>query len=176
MVYSDKKSLTYLLQQPVVSADHQNWVARLMGFKFDVVYKPGPENKAADSLSRLHEEVGELATLVSSTCWMQEEEFQKVISSDEALQKIITDLQQQKYIHHGFSLFKGVLLYKNRLVMSSKSAFIPTLLHEFHTTPSGGHSGFLRIYRRLAVNLFWFGMKKRVQEFVSECAVCQRNK
>ncbi|PNX84743.1 Ty3/gypsy retrotransposon protein, partial [Trifolium pratense] len=35
-----------------------------------------------------------------------------------------------------------------RLVISSKSPSIPMLLEEYHSTPSGGHSGFLRTYRR----------------------------
>lgn len=45
MVYSDQKSLKHLLQQPVVSADHQNWLSKLLGFKFDVVYKPELETR-----------------------------------------------------------------------------------------------------------------------------------
>lgn len=69
-----------------------------------------------------------------------------------------------------------MLLYKNILVLSFKSAFIPTLLHEFHTTPSSGHLGFLRTYNRLVANLFWFRMKKMVQQFVRGCDTCQRNK
>lgn len=54
VVYSDQKSLKYLLQQRITKADQQNWLAKLLGYQFEVVYKPGLENKAADSLSRLH--------------------------------------------------------------------------------------------------------------------------
>lgn len=46
LVYFDKKSLKHLMQQPIVSADQQNWLARLLGFNFEVIYKPGLENKA----------------------------------------------------------------------------------------------------------------------------------
>lgn len=53
---------------------------------------------------------------------------------------------------------------------------IPQLLKEFHSTPTGGHSGAYRTYRRLACNLFWKGMMKTVQNFAAECLVCQRQK
>lgn len=56
------------------------------------------------------------------------------------------------------------------------TAFIPTLLQEFHSTPTGGHSGYLRTYRWLAGNLYWVGMKKSVMEYVRSCDTCQRQK
>ncbi|XP_050915888.1 uncharacterized protein LOC127130982 [Lathyrus oleraceus] len=49
-------------------------------------------------------------------------------------------------------------------------------LHEFHSSSTGDHSGFLRTYRRLAGNLYWVGMRKSVQTFVQSCDVCQRQK
>ncbi|MCI36318.1 hypothetical protein A2U01_0057541, partial [Trifolium medium] len=53
---------------------------------------------------------------------------------------------------------------------------IPKMLAEFHVTPSGGHSGFYRTYRRLAANVYWIGMKAKVQEYVKACDICQRQK
>ncbi|PNX55376.1 hypothetical protein L195_g049004, partial [Trifolium pratense] len=50
------------------------------------------------------------------------------------------------------------------------------LLKEFHSTPTGGHSGYLRTYRRLAENLYWIGMQRTVRDFVRACDVCQRQK
>ena len=61
-------------------------------------------------------------------------------------------------------------------MLSSDSPSIPVLLKEFHETPMGGHSGFLRTYRRLAANLYWPGMQKRVRDFVRACDTCQRQK
>nr|KYP56676.1 Retrovirus-related Pol polyprotein from transposon 297 family [Cajanus cajan] len=81
------------------------------------------------------------------------------------LEQRITTQNQQNWLHH-----------KGRLVLSATSSWIPKLLHEFHTSPTGGHSGIYRIYRRMAQSLFWIGMKQTVTQYVASCHVCQRSK
>lgn len=175
LVHTDQKSLKHLLEQRITTSDQQCWMAKLMGFHFDIVYKPGRENRAADALSRIHEEA-ELKTIISTPVWLQGRDVYDEVHKDPALQKLISDLQNNPTAHPGYSLHTGVLLYKGRLVIPSNSPIIPTLLQEFHSSPTGGHSGFLRTYRRLAGNLYWVGMKKVIMEFVRSCATCQRQK
>jgi hypothetical protein len=50
------------------------------------------------------------------------------------------------------------------------------LLAEFHSTPMGGHSGFLRTYRRIAANIYWIGMQKTIRDYIRACDTCQRHK
>ncbi|MCH87949.1 enzymatic polyprotein, partial [Trifolium medium] len=56
-VYTDHKSLKHFLQQRVTSPDQQGWLAKLLGYQFEVKYKPGLENKAADALSRCYDDI-----------------------------------------------------------------------------------------------------------------------
>ena len=173
-VYSDQKSLGHLLHQRITTAAQENWLAKLLGYQFEVIYKPGPDNKAADSLSRMFED-GELKEIQSFPIWLQEH-VQKEVKSDPFLQQVVQKLQQGDSSIACFSIHRGVLFYKNRLVLSAKSSLIPTILTEFHSSPAGGHSGFLRTYKRIAGNVYWTGMKGMVQEFVKACEVCQRQK
>jgi len=61
-------------------------------------------------------------------------------------------------------------------VLSENSAWIPKLLEEYHSTPQGRHSRYYRTYQRMAANLYWRGMKRKVQEYVCSCDTCQRQK
>jgi hypothetical protein len=175
IVYTDHKSLKHFLQQRVTSPDQQCWMAKLLGYQFEVKYKPGLENKAADALSRCYGEV-ELKTMISYPNWLGGKLLLDEVVNDPYVQKLRDTVQKSPCTKPGFEVKNDVLLYHGRLVISPNSPSIPMLLEEFHCTPMGGHSGFLRTYRRLAENIYWVGMQKRVRYFVRACDVCQRQK
>lgn len=175
VVCTDQKSLRQLLLQRITTTDQQNWAAKLLGYQFDILYKPGLENKGANALSHMHEEAT-LQTLIHYPAWLESEQVLVEVHQDPKLMDIITALQQGAETRRGFSYSNGVLLYEGRLVISATSPWIPILLKEFHVTPQGGHSRFYRTYRRVAANLYWLGMKKMVQQFVMDCDICQRQK
>ncbi|KAL0539306.1 hypothetical protein IC582_023511 [Cucumis melo] len=50
VVKIDQRSLKFLLEQCVIQPQYQKWIAKLLGYSFEVVYKTGLENKAADAL------------------------------------------------------------------------------------------------------------------------------
>lgn len=107
---------------------------------------------------------------------MESSELLEEVHKDDVLKEIIAALQKGESTKPGFAYRRGALFYEDRLVLAANSAWIPKLLLEFHSSPQGSHSGFYRTYRRVAANLFWFGMKKQVQQFVEACDVCQRQK
>ena len=47
---------------------------------------------------------------------------------------------------------------------------------ELHTSPLGGHSGFLKTYHRVKKEFFWDGLKSDIQKFVAECLIFQQSK
>ncbi|PNY16937.1 retrotransposon-related protein [Trifolium pratense] len=175
IVYTDHKSLKHFLQQRVSSPDQQCWVAKLLGYQFEVKYKPGSENRAADALSRCFDE-GEMNTIISFPLWADRQKLLDELTNDSYIKKLMLEVQESPETKPGFEVKQGVLLYHDRLVLSPHSPSIPWLLEEYHSTPSGGHSGFLRTYRRMADSLYWVGMQKSVRDYVRSCDVCQRQK
>ncbi|KAG8371229.1 hypothetical protein BUALT_Bualt13G0066000 [Buddleja alternifolia] len=49
---TDLKSLRTLNLQMVQTPEQQQWVTKLLGFNYEICYKPGPENTVAEALSR----------------------------------------------------------------------------------------------------------------------------
>ena len=133
------------------------------------------ENKAADALSRCYDDA-DLGTLISYPQWTDNKKLLDEVTDDPEIQDMIQTVLSAPDSKAGYSVKQGVLFYHGRLVLSPKSPSIPLLLEEFHCTLTGGHSGFLRTYRKLADNLYWRGMQKSVRDFVRACDVCQRQK
>lgn len=100
------------------------------------------------------------------------DKLQHEIDNDPHLRVILNTLQQGGTSKPGYHLVQNRLCYKNRLVLPHTSSFILLLLHEFHGSPIGGHSGFLKTYRRLATELYWEGIKTFIQDYVVACATC----
>ncbi|KAA0031986.1 Transposon Ty3-I Gag-Pol polyprotein [Cucumis melo var. makuwa] len=128
VVKTDQQSLKFLLEQRVIQPQHQRWVAKLLGYNFDVVYKPGLENKAADALSRVSP-TAHLNQLTASSL-LDVSILRSEVDGDEKLQEIVAKLEEGEDVA-GFTM---------------QNVF-------------GGHSGYLRTYKRLIGELYWEGMK-----------------
>ena len=144
---------------------------KLLGYDFEIQYRPGRENKAADALSRKEGSIAELATYTVIQ-WGEGPMVDDKVQADEKLKGIIHALLKGTAAREGYSLRNGSLLYKGRLVLPKTSRLIPKFLQEFHASSFGGHFGFFRTYKRIVSVLFWKGMKSDIKEFVAACEVC----
>jgi hypothetical protein len=52
-IFTDQHSLKHLLSQVVQTPEQYRWATKLIGYDFEIFYKPGKENRVADALSRL---------------------------------------------------------------------------------------------------------------------------
>ena len=50
------------------------------------------------------------------------------------------------------------------------------MLHEFHTTPSAGHSGLKATMARLATSFYWPRTYHDTKTYIKQCLPCQQNK
>uniref|UniRef100_A0A2N9FZS8 Reverse transcriptase n=1 Tax=Fagus sylvatica TaxID=28930 RepID=A0A2N9FZS8_FAGSY len=171
-IRTDHRSLKYLLEQRITTMDQQRWIVKLMGYDYEILYRPGIDNKAADALSRVH---GELAALSSPQhSWLTE--INKEGRTHPEMLKLKTALSHSDKTASQFTLRDDLLWFQNRLVLPASSQFKTHLIREFHDTPVGGHSGVLRTYKRIAASFYWAGMKRDIHNYIRKCDVCQRNK
>lgn len=155
--------------------DYQRWLSKIMGYDFIIQYKPGAANKAADALSHQSGSMMELGSLIS-TCGVWWDSIQGEIRQDPFIQHLTAALSQQGEAPKGYFMEGGILKYKGRVVIPSKSSVVGALLHEYHNSPVGGHSREVKTYQSLAREWFWPGMRKMVSRFVQQCSICQQNK
>jgi len=52
IIQNDQRSLKYLLKQRIITLDQQRWVAKLLGYDYEIQYHPSQENIATNALSR----------------------------------------------------------------------------------------------------------------------------
>ncbi|KAL0551677.1 hypothetical protein IC582_010766 [Cucumis melo] len=174
VVYTDQNALRHILEQREIIPGVQKWLMKLVGFDFEIRYQARPENKAADVLSRIPIEAELNVIIVPSL--LDITVIEREVQEDEKLKAIFDRIVADPDCIPHYTVRQGKLFYRGRLVLSKTSSFIPTILHTFHVSVIGGHSGQLHTYKRIAAELFWEGMKNDIKQYVDQCHVCQQNK
>jgi len=93
LVTINHKSLKQLLQQKVITRSQQNWMAKLLGYNFNIVYKLGSENKRADTLSRKIDE-GELQVLAHFPMWLDSHTVLSEVHNDIKFKEVIDKINR----------------------------------------------------------------------------------
>eukprot|EP00253_Pinus_taeda_P022389 PITA_22389 len=181
ILHALKKWRTYLMGRHFKNKDdplksNKSGSQRCWVMTFEIIYKKGKQNVVADALSRKDEDVEALLYAISiiQPDWINEarEEWK----NDEEVWALIRKLQQDSSRSDTFSWQNDSLWYKDRLYLCKNSQLKQKILMELHTSPLGGHSGFLKTYHRVKKEFFLEGLKLDIQKFVGECLVCQQNK
>lgn len=180
VVHTDQKSLKFLLEQREVSLEYQRWLSGLLGFQFDIIYKPGIDNKAADGLSRQMQTVeagGRILCLsLSFPVVLQLQDFYAEIEQDADIQTLKRQITSSETVKKGLIVVDGRVWYKKSLLIPQTSTFIPLLLKEFHDGLQGGHSGIFKTLKRIKGSFHWHNMRKTVLTYVAQCIICQTHK
>ncbi|KAA8520754.1 hypothetical protein F0562_014974 [Nyssa sinensis] len=111
-IQTDQRSLKYLLEQRMVTPEQQKWVAKLLGFDYEILYRPGRENNAADALSKVAGSPTLDALSISRAhIW---EEIKAVAVGHPYMDQI----RNLAIANPGtpYTLRNGLVLYKNRVV------------------------------------------------------------
>ncbi|GJT64869.1 ty3-gypsy retrotransposon protein [Tanacetum coccineum] len=152
------------------SPEQQKWVTKLLGYDFEVLYKPGRENTVADALSRV-DIPSMLAISYPTATWLDDirDYYATDLKGKEFAASITTD--PTAFPNHVFR--DGLVFITGKLFIPPISKIREQLLAEFHSSFIGGHAGINATVKRLSSTFTWLGLKKDVAHFVKSCTVCQ---
>lgn len=175
IIQTDHRSLVYLDDQRLNTYWQQKAMTKLMALQYKICYKQGSTNKVADALSRVppNSETELLSVSVVQPTWLLD--LQESYKLSEEAQKWLTSLAINN-TQDDFSLVQGIIKYKNRVWLDHSHLLQSQIIHALHSSLVGGHSGILTTYMRIKKLFFWTHLKKRIQEFVTNCTVCQQAK
>ena len=79
-----------------------------------------------------------------------------------------------------FEIHNNLLWHKNeqspdQLQRVIKISELEAVLYNSHDNPLSGHLKFEATYNRIAAKYYWYGMKKTIQDYVTNCETCQRD-
>jgi hypothetical protein len=175
-VKTDHNSIKYFLEQRLSLEEQQKWVTKILGYDFEIIYKKGKKNVVADALSRKDGDVEAFlcVILIIQPNWIIEERdewknFEKVWT-------LIQRLQQDSNASDTFTWKNDSLWYKDCLYLCKNSQLKQKVVLELHTSPVGGHLGFLKTYHRVKKDFLGDVFKTNVQRFLAECLIFQQNK
>ncbi|KAF8101305.1 hypothetical protein N665_0207s0001 [Sinapis alba] len=171
-IQTDQQSLRYMLEQRILTPEQHKWMTKLVGYDYNIIYKPGKSNAAVDALSLVTDSPLLAAVSVpQASIW---NDLWCLASTDPYLIRIGTAATEKP--GRPYSWRDGLLCYNNRVAIPPGSAFIDQLLHKHHDTTLGGHSGVLRTFKRLSRHFYWPSMHRTIVDYVSRCDTCQRAK
>nr|GEU53767.1 hypothetical protein [Tanacetum cinerariifolium] len=145
-VFTDQHSLKHLLNQRVQTPDQHKWITKLLGYDFEIHYKPGKDNRVADALSHVDTPIL-LAISTPTATWLHA--LRKYFATDSVGKIVWKKISDQPQQNVTYTLSDGLIYVGNRLFIPDEPAIRTCLLQEFHFTPLGGHSGINATVKRL---------------------------
>lgn len=174
-IHTDQRSLKELMTQVIQTSEQQYYLAKLLGYIYEIVFKPSSANRVADTLSRVHE-TSETLLGLTIPHFTYVDKLKELYSIDPKLSYLVAKVQQQPTQHSHFQMKQGILFYKGKIFLTPSSSFCSLLLDEFHCSSIGGHAGIRRMYGCHLENFYWKDMKTNVVQFVSSCLTFQLTK
>lgn len=178
IIKTDQQSLKYMMKQRLVEGIQHKLLLKLMEYDYKIEYKAGKENVVADALSRLpqteHDNEDCQAITVVIPEWIQD--IQNSYEGDIQAHKMLSMIGTDSDPNRTYSLESGILRYKGRIYVGDSNSIRTILLQDYHSSAFGRHLGIRATYQRIKGLFYWPGLKKKVENYIRECPMCQVTK
>ncbi|KAJ9556477.1 hypothetical protein OSB04_011091 [Centaurea solstitialis] len=178
-IYTDHKSLQYLLSQKELNMRQRRWIELLSDYDCEILYHPGKGNVVADALSRkggkvkpgiVDSRIGIVAYRISIVPDLKSEikEWQEKASEEE-------NLKSERMVGFLDTLVtntEGLKCLGNRIWVPKLGDLRKKILVEAHKSKYAVHPGTNKMYHGLRQCYWWPGMKKDIAHFVERCVTC----
>lgn len=175
IIHTDQRSLRELMTQVIQTPEQHFYLSKLLGYSYEIIYKPGAKNRVANALSRVHGFDSQFMA-ITIPHWDFLQKLKTEFLSDPSLHELIQRVLTEPDAHLHYSVHNELLFYNGKLYIPPSSSLNHVLLEEFHSSPLGGHGSIHKTYGRMKENVFWHGMKKDVTHFINTCTICQQTK
>ncbi|KAJ0857239.1 putative nucleotidyltransferase, Ribonuclease H [Helianthus annuus] len=78
--------------------------------------------------------------------------------------------------HPNQQLHDGLIYRDAKLFIPIIPSLRLKLLHEFHSSKVGGHSGITATIKRIKCSFYWSNLRDEVTQYINNCKVCQQTK
>jgi hypothetical protein len=164
-----------LFEQKVTCPSQHAWLAKLLGFDYEIEFKKGKDNVVVDALLRVT--CGTLSTItVSSLSTILLAAIKESWQKDKDVQLLIQELTLRPNSHPHYSWVNQLLCRKGKLVVGQLGPLQTQIISLYHDSATGGHSGTTVTAKRVANGFYWKGQQKHVRQYIRECPICQQNK
>ena len=186
-IYTDHKSLKYLLTQKELNLRQRRWMELIKDYDCIIDYHPGKANVVADALSRksisalramnVHLETSSDGSILAELR-VKPILIEKVKDSqrtDEKLKAKLGQISKGEEVEFEQGV-DGSLYFRKRLCVPDNDELKREILTEAHNSLYSIHPGSSKMYRDLKESYWWPGMIKDITEFVLKCLTCQQVK
>ncbi|GKC35062.1 putative reverse transcriptase domain-containing protein [Tanacetum coccineum] len=176
IVYTDHKSLHYILDQKELNMRQRRWIELLSDYDCEIRYHPGKANVVADALIRKDREPIRVRSLVMT---VHTNLLERILNAQtkamkegnvkaENLGRLIRPILE---IH-----YDGIQCFEGRIWLPLFGGLRDLIMHESHKSKYSINPGSDKMYQDLKKLYWWPNMKAEIATYVSKCLTCAKVK
>ncbi|GJX99570.1 putative nucleotidyltransferase, ribonuclease H [Tanacetum coccineum] len=175
-VYTDHKSLQYILDQKELNMRQRRWIELLSDYDCEIRYHPGKANVVADALSRKDREPIRVRSLVMTVHTNLPERILNA-QTDAIKEENVKAENLGRRIKPIFETRSdGIQCFEGRIWLPLFGGLRDLIMHESHKSKYSIHPGSDKMYQDLKKLYWWPNMKAEIATYVSKCLTCAKVK